>query len=339
MQQYMLQIIEQLQYKGYNKLNPDSNNVYGRVDNDAVYVVVVGSSHNLHADNLKRFNEKVKHDLEINTGKPVNLLNLLITENGLFDKDIQGIVDKVENVWLFTEDYGKLYVFENQPLDFDGLYSIMDKSIKPANDVHTKRVRYIFGIVTPILILINIVIYIIGVMNGTDVAGRTVTVYKMGLNLYAVQKMHEYYRIFTAMFVHFEIMHLCSNMIVLAALGARVESLFGRFKFIIIYVISGLAASVSSLISCYMGESYIWSVGASGAIFGLMGALIAYALINKNQKKNISLKNLLILCILNVINGYLSDGIDNAAHIGGLIAGLVIGIIITLFNQKVVKQS
>ena len=339
MQQYILQIIEQLQYKGYDKLNPDSNNVYGRVDNDAVYVVVVGSSHNLLADDLKRFNEKIKHDLMINTGKPVHLLNILLTETGLFNRNIQDIIDKMENVWLFTEDYGKLYIFENQPSDFDGLHYIMDQSIKPAKEVHTRRIKDVFGIVTPVLILINIVIYIIGVMGETDNFGNNVPSYKLGLNLYAVLEKHEYYRLFTAMFLHFGIMHLCSNMLVLAALGARVESLFGSIQFIVIYVATGLIASASSLVSCYFGDGYDIGGGASGAVFGLMGALIAYALLNKNHENSISLRNLLVLCILNVINGYLSDGIDNAAHIGGLMGGLIIGAIMSLFNQKVVKDA
>lgn len=338
MQQYVLRIIEQLERRGYVRLNPDSNNVYGRVCDTEIYVVVVGSGHNLTADNLRKFDDRIKNDLMINTGKPVFLLNLLITETGIFDGNIRDIVNGVENVWIVTEDYGKLYVFENQPPDFDGLYLMLDKKIKPAEKDRKKRIRDMFGIITPAIVLINVIIYIVGTIKGEDSYGRTITTCKMGLNLSAVLNDHEFYRLFTAMFVHLDIMHLCSNMLVLEALGAKVESVFGRVKFVIIYVLSGLIASTASLISCFFGEAYGYAAGASGAIFGLMGALIAYALINKNKDKSISLENLVILCALNIINGYLSKGIDNAAHVGGLMAGFIIGAVIMLFNQKVVKQ-
>ena len=114
MQQYMLQIIEHLGEKGYKKLNPDSNNVYGRAEGDAIYVIVLGNSRNLKADNLIKFNSQIRNDLE-ETGKRVMILNLLLTKDGIFDDDLSTIIKKMDNVWLFSEDYGKLYIFENQP--------------------------------------------------------------------------------------------------------------------------------------------------------------------------------------------------------------------------------
>ena len=87
MQQYMLQIIEHLEKKGYKKLNPDSNNVYGRAEGDAIYVIVLGNSRNLKADNLIKFNSQIRNDLE-ETGKRVMNLNLLLTKDGMFDDDL-----------------------------------------------------------------------------------------------------------------------------------------------------------------------------------------------------------------------------------------------------------
>ena len=127
MQQYMVQIIKNLKEKGYRQLNPESNNVYGRADSDAVYIVVIGSNHNLDSETLKKFNNKILLDVSSDSHRKVNLLNILITPNGMFDDMTKKIVEELDNVWLFAEDYGKLYIFENQPTDFDSLYDVIDK--------------------------------------------------------------------------------------------------------------------------------------------------------------------------------------------------------------------
>lgn len=140
------------------------------------------------------------------------------------------------------------------------------------------------------------------------------------------------------MFVHFGIEHLVSNMIILEALGARVEHLLGKVIYPICYIVTGMVASIGSLAACYLGHPYDYAGGASGALFGLMGLLIVMASFNKGRVGDISLRNLLMLCFLTIANGYVSDGIDNAAHIVGLVFGIVLGLLMTPYYQKVVKK-
>ena len=90
------------------------------------------------------------------------------------------------------------------------------------------------------------------------------------------------------------------------------------------------------MISCYLGNYYTYAGGASGAICGLMGVLIVFAFFNKGHISGISLKDLLFLSVLTILNGYVSDGIDN---VGGLIAGLLVGIIAILIHKAVVKDK
>lgn len=348
MQQYMLQIVRHLENKGYKKLNPDSNNVYGRTEGDTVYVVVIGSSHGLTAETLQKFNSKIILDMVQNTGMRVELLNILLTSDGLFDDAIKDIVDKLENVWLFTEDYGKLYVFENQPEDFDGLYHLVDKNTIVEHEKYITRIKRLFGVITPVLVLINVVIYIISSMN-MDNDGWSFIISNLADNLDAVVNRHQYYRIITSMFVHFGITHIVSNMIILVALGARIENLIGKVGMLLSYLITGTVASIVSLVSTYISYclgnitiidiKYQYSAGASGAIFGLMGIMIMLAIFNKGRISDLSLWNLAVLSVLTIMNGYVSgENIDNAAHIGGLTAGFIIGVIIALTNQKVVKK-
>ena len=331
MQQYMVQIINSLQDGGYRKLNPDTNNVYGRVDGDAVYVVVIGSNRNLDADSLKRFNNKILVGLSINSHKKINILNILIAPNGMFDDMTKRIIENVENVWLFTEDYGKLYVFENQPSDFDSLYDVIDKKTL----VNNRRLRHdlirMFGVVTPIFLVINILVYVacVYIYEPTELA----------VNVYAISEKRQYYRFLTSMFNHFGITHIFGNMVILIALGARVENIIGRLNYAIIYIVTGLAAAFASYINCFYNEIHAYSAGASGAIFGLLGVLVVIAFYNKGRVKDLSLMNMLILFILTLVDGVMSEGVDNVAHAAGFIAGIFTGVLLLLTNQKVVKNS
>lgn len=338
MHQYFLQITEHLEDKGYKKLNPGSNNVYGRVDCDVVYVVVLGSGMNLTSDSLRRFNNKIIFDLKNNTGMRIELINLLFTKNGMFDDGIKELVNNLDNVWLFSEDYGNLYIFENQPDDFDGLHEILDKKIHKEQDKITIRIKKLFGVVTPCIVLLNIIVYIVMVFTKNRYE-ESVVITKLALSLPDVIEKRQFYRIFTAMFVHFSITHILSNMVILLALGARIENMIGKTGYIISYVLCGMVASVASLISCYYGNLYDYAGGASGAIFGLMGIMIVIAFAKKGNVSGISLWNLIVLSVLTILNGYVSEGIDNVAHIGGLIAGVVAGIILIMTHVIVVKEE
>ena len=315
----MIQIIKSLQERGYRQLNPDSNNVYGRVDGDVVYVVVIGSNRNLDADSLKKFNDKIIIELSINSHKKVNILNILITPNGMFDDMTKKIVENVGNVWLFTEDYGKLYVFENQPTDFDSLYDVIDKKTVVDNRRSQHNLMRMFGVVTPIFLLMNVLVYLacVYIYQPTDLA----------VNVYAISEKRQYYRFLTSMFTHFGITHLLGNMVILIALGARIENIIGRLNYVIVYIVTGLAAAFASYINFFCNDIYDYSAGASGAIFGLLGVLVVIAFYNKGRVKDLSLMNMLILFILTLVDGLMSEGIDNVAHAAGFMAGILLSLI------------
>ena len=334
----MFQIMNGLARKGYRKLNPESNNVYGRVDDDAVYVVVIGSNHDLSAEDLRDFNNKILLDLSFNSHKKVKILNILITPNGMFDDETLDIVKNLDGVWLFTEDYGKLYIFENQPSDFDGLYDVIDKQLVLENERSNRTLKSMFGVITPILVLLNVVAYIACVYSSGGVGGIPLE-YRLAVNVQAISEGGEFYRFFTAMFTHFGLAHLFGNMVILIALGARVENLLGKFEYLAAYIVTGLTSSVVSYFECLAHGTYDYAAGASGAIFGLLGILVAIAIKNKGRVKDLSLMNMIILLVLTIVNGQLSEGIDNVAHIAGFVAGIVVGVILLLANQKVVNNS
>lgn len=147
-----------------------------------------------------------------------------------------------------------------------------------------------------------------------------------------ITEEHEYYRIITSMFLHFGIEHLLNNMVILGALGWNLELETGKIRYLIIYLVSGIGGN---LLSLYLGVSsaeYAVSAGASGAIFGLMGALLYVAARNRGRMGRISGKGVLFMIALSLYFGITSSGVDNAAHIGGLLCGFILAVI--LYRKK-----
>jgi membrane associated rhomboid family serine protease len=127
----------------------------------------------------------------------------------------------------------------------------------------------------------------------------------------------EYYRLITAAFMHGGILHIMFNMWVLFALGPMLESVLGRARFLALYLLSALGGSVASYA---FGEANIPSVGASGAIFGLMGAVLV---VGKRLRQDVT--NVLVLIGINIAIGFVVPNIDWRAHLGGLITGVIVG--------------
>ena len=134
---------------------------------------------------------------------------------------------------------------------------------------------------------------------------------------------HEFYRLLTGAFLHANIFHLLFNCYALFIIGSQVESFMGKVKYLIIYLFSALTGSLLSITLNKAGLS----VGASGAIFGLMGSLLYFGYHHRVYLGSVIRSQIIPLIIVNLVIGFLSNGqIDNFAHIGGLIGGFLITI-------------
>jgi rhomboid protease GluP len=182
-------------------------------------------------------------------------------------------------------------------------------------------VRHYF--VTPLLIDINILVFVAMVISGVNVMlPDNESLIKWGANFRPITLEGEWWRLFTNFFLHIGLMHLLFNMYALLYIGLLLESRLGTIRFTAAYFLAGLTASMTSL---YWHPLTI-SAGASGAIFGLYGVFLAMLttnLIEKSARKALFI-SIGIFVAYNLING-LKAGIDNAAHTGGLCSGLLIG--------------
>jgi rhomboid protease GluP len=174
--------------------------------------------------------------------------------------------------------------------------------------------------VTNIIIFINIVMYIITSYLSWNIwdANTEVLIF-LGAKYNELIQKGEYYRLVTAMFLHGGILHIGLNMYVLKSIGTLIESTYGKLKFLLIYLLSGIS---SSLFSYFFSPAV--SIGASGAIFGLMGAALIFGIKMRQKIGRDFLRSILQVILVNLILGFSISNIDNFGHLGGLIGGLVI---------------
>ena len=171
-------------------------------------------------------------------------------------------------------------------------------------------------VMTSFLIAINIIIYVLMVLTDNT---------EDFINKFAVYgpfiiKYNEYYRLITGAFIHGNIFHLAFNCYALYIIGSQIESFMGKYKYIIIYLFSAVGASLLSIVI-----SKYPSIGASGAIFGLMGSLLYFGYHYRVYLGTVIKSQIIPLIVVNLIIGFIFNGqIDNYAHIGGLISGIFI---------------
>lgn len=255
----------------------------------------------------------VNEDLELEPTKhiqPVALSDdsLNITNKGILEafpninekllKDTSGI-DLIINV---TKDINEKTEKENK---------VYERTFKP------KKIIFTYILIMACVLMFGICC----IFDGID-ALRSITNYtalKMGANFASLIRQGEVWRVITYMFLHASLLHLIVNMYSLYALGASVENFLGRWKFIVVYFVSGICGG---LLSAATGSNTI-SVGASGAIFGLAGALLYFGYHYRTYLGEAIKKQIIPIILINLLIGYLIAGIDNFGHIGGLIGGIL----------------
>jgi len=190
--------------------------------------------------------------------------------------------------------------------------------------------------VTSIIIDLNIFVFLLIVFNGVDfISPNGKELLEWGANRRIETTNGEWWRLLTSMFLHGGVMHLFLNIYGLVLAAFFVEPILGRKNYSILYILSGLCGSLASI----WWYSNTVSVGASGAIFGLYGAILGLLLTNafpKSEKRGI-LVMIGIYIVINLLWG-LTGGIDNAAHIGGLLSGAILGFILYRLDNRKVKD-
>lgn len=205
--------------------------------------------------------------------------------------------------------------FKEEGLD---LFVKLTNDIGEVNKINQQQAEDLFAkkdpIITKILITINIVIFILQLVLGWDVVAN------FGANYAPFVKSGKFYVLFTSMFIHGNLIHLLFNMYALYIIGPQVESFYGKIKYLAIYFGSGI---LGALLSDIFLQNSI-SVGASGAIFGLLSSIVYFGYHYRAYLDTVIRSQIMPLIIFNIFLGIVIPNIDTFCHIGGLIGGVLV---------------
>ena len=207
------------------------------------------------------------------------------------------------------------------------LFIKLTEEINEKNKKEATRVDEVFSkkkpIITYALIISNIIMFLMTVLSGGSLFDISPNLlYEFGglVNYGQMSSPIELYRLITSMFLHAGIIHLAFNLYALYILGPQLESFFGKIKYILIYLLSGIIGGLTSMI---FQQDTVVSVGASGAIFGLIGAFIFFGYHHRVYFGTVIKSQIIPLLLINLVLGFTMSGINMFAHIGGLIGGVL----------------
>ncbi len=235
--------------------------------------------------------------------------------------DVKSVNDIITDcVTSVFNDIKKILKYEEEGMD---LFLKLTEEINKKTELDSVKNEKVFKIkkpvVTYIILLINFIIFMLMYVFGLG-SEDVLTLINFGANNRdLVITYHEYYRLISSIFIHIGIMHLLVNSYSLFIIGTQVESFYGKFKYIVIYLVSGICGSLLSIVT-----NNSISAGASGAIFGLLGSILYFGYHYRLYLGTTIKSQIIPIIVLNLMIGFLSSGIDNFAHIGGLIGGILI---------------
>lgn len=223
-------------------------------------------------------------------------------------------------------------VFADPEHKFDELYEpvslVLASAREEKRDVRTRKA----GLagkpwITIMILAVNLILFAVSEIYGD-------AVYDAGAcSSYLVLKMHEYYRLITSNYLHYGWDHFFNNMVVLLILGTALERQLGHVRYFILYTAAGVLSSLVSVYYYAVTQVNVMSAGASGAIFGITGALAAMFLFDKEIREDFNGLGIFIMIAGSIYHGFQNSGIDNAAHIGGCAAGFILALVLHVLHK------
>ena len=234
--------------------------------------------------------------------------------------------------WIIDSRECRLLIHENQTADFYGWKDILEEYLfaltrervaetepaaRPTIRINWRALSW----VNIILVAVNVIIFLICTFTGD-------LLYNRGAFSVTALWRGEWYRLFTSMFLHWNVEHLFSNMIVLYYVGAIVERKLGPLSYMALYTVSGLAGNIFSMAYELFTNAYGSSAGASGAVFGVEGALLFLVMVHRGKLESMTAGRVAFAIAFSLYCGFTSVGVNNAAHVGGVLMGFTAAAVI-----------
>ena len=244
--------------------------------------------------------------------------------------ELEDIKKNEEIISVFPSIKSDLYESGNS---LDLLLNVT-KDINNKTETDNKKFEKIFSkkklVVTYLIMLICILMYVLVVFMGASNKAYLL----LGANLKSLVKSGQIYRLITYAFLHGGLVHLITNMYSLYIIGSQIENNYGKLKFIFIYLVSALTGG---LLSAIFNNNI--SIGASGAIFGLLGALVYFGFHFRLYLSDALKTRIIPVILINLILGFVIPNIDVTGHVGGLLGGLIISYLVGVPNKENKKDT
>ncbi len=329
-------IIKLLLHKGYKYLDDSVKDVFFRECEQHICVVTLGSlMTNRNVQFYNMIQRKLEWSIVNRYAKKVKFLHLIISEYACLTDENRTLLDYFTNIWLIEENTGKLYVYERQITDFDNLRVPLEKALIREKKSEKKKQSFHLTPVNTGIVLLNVLILIGICVYQRDILAvyDSNLMLSMGALSYETFMNGAWYQLITSFFLHFGFPHLVNNMILLLYTGSELERRIGSLTYLIMYFGFGIIGNLTSLIYYHGQGTQVVSAGASGAIFGVIGALFVVLVIRQIQTPELSPFRLMFMIVITIYYGMTSNGVDNAAHIGGLLAGFIGGFFLSKISQ------
>lgn len=272
----------------------------------------------------------------------VHILTLVLCSE---PEKMDSIFGKDSFCWYIDVLKNQLLIPDGHVEDFYGYKSKVEEFLSDTDfykedcvekKVHKEQVKQFFKslpYVNVTIVLVNVLIFILCAFTGK------VLYNKGAFSILLIQETKEYYRFLTSIFLHADVDHLFSNMLVLFFLGNGLEKRIGHIKYGVLYFLSAMGGQLlSAVYESYYGNMFT-SVGASGAVFGVIAAVFVMVIIQGGKWEDITLSRMLLMIGYSLYSGFISENVNNAAHIGGFVAGCLIMAIFWLINSLQKKKE
>ena len=304
-----------------NMTNGSMHILFNRVGNEPVFCILINNTGTF------QFGQSQIQSIHYQLASQIaerNILFLVVTNQLERDKNLARIPGV--QLWLAEEKSQQLFVYENQPDDFYGLRKGIQQSMSETPQAKTQKALQFknWPFVTIALIAVNVIYFIILVAGG-DVTNAEYMITRGAAYGPLIFERYQFWRLLTNMFMHFGVMHLFGNMLYLGLAGYSLERIMGRWRYLALYLLSGFGASVVSAAYYYMTGQNTVSAGASGAVYGLIGAMIYLMIKNRGRMRpGLLWMRIGIILLFLFYSNFINSGIDAVAHIAGLVFGILL---------------
>lgn len=307
---------------------------------NVIHVVDITENPYVKPDEYQHIVEKTEWQFRDRGLSEVHSLSFLICEDM---ERAEAFAKDIVFSWILCEN--RLFVPEDHAEDFYGIRRKLEAFLQDPRipeEYEGNHVKYDLSgkqsyksikdrpLSNHFFVLVNIFVFTLCTFTGE-------LLYTSGvMGIESVIYREQWYRLFSSMFLHAGIDHLVSNLLILFFLGDIAERCLGHVKYFFLYLLAGLGGNLLSLWYSYRIGDHTNSLGASGAVFGMVGALLWLLIRNKGHLETMSIPKILFLIGYSAYYGILSTNVDNMAHLGGLVTGFILCVI--LYRKKSVKN-